>query len=248
MQWPPPHLAHDKSFRCNGFATNWVSYDGVKEHAFTGIIIHKDLTKTKIHITWEGVDPLSTARDEQRHFPPPKPLTARELERYRKAYNEMIARWCERQMGRQVGNGECWTLANEALKAVAEGCERRGKEGCMACVGFVHGGLLYEQKYPNAPHPRGGIREAGVARGDIMQFYDTKFEGPHGWKFAGVPDHTAVIRSVDGERLTVLEQNNGCDQIVREGHYILSELVKGEVRVFRPVGTNWMGDLSPCWP
>ena len=241
-----PSLRHGLK---SNLTCNKVSYDGRKEHAFTGVIVHPNLARTKIHITWQGVEPALTCKDEQSHYPPPQNLSSRELEKCRKLYNEKIAKWCEKQLGTQVGNGECWTLANEALKETAKDCKNHGKEECMACIGFVHGSLIYENKFGIGEHPIAGVKEAGVSRGDILQFYDCKFEGLHGWKFAGSPDHTAVIREVmqDG-RLTVLEQNNGQDKIVREGHYILGELVKGEVRVFRPVGVGWMGDLSPCWP
>lgn len=224
-----------------------MSYDGHRKSEFTGVIIHNNLARTKIHITYEGLEPGLTARDEQRHYPPPKPLSEKELEKCRKLYNEKIARWCEKQKGTQVGNGECWTLANEALKAVAEDCKKKGEEECMACIGFVHGSMLYDHKIPNPPEPA-SIQAAAVARGDLMQFDEAKFEGPHGWKTAGSPDHTAVVVGVEGETLRVLEQNNGHDKIVREGAYVLSELLKGEVRVFRPVGVGWMGDLNPSWP
>ena len=243
--WPPPHLKYSKQFRFNGYSTSWVSYDGHRHTNFTGVIVHSNLAKSKIHITYDGAEPRLTAKAEQVHYPPPKPLNSQELEACRRIYNEKISKWCEKQKGTQVGNGECWTLANDALKAVAEDCKKHGKEECMACIGFVHGSLLYQQKFGHEPH----IGEAGIARGDVVQFYEAMFEGPHGWKSAGSPDHTAVVVDVEGDgALMVLEQNNGADRIVREGHYNLQELSGGEVRVFRPVGTSWMGDLSPNWP
>lgn len=243
--WPPPHLKHNKQFRFNGYSTSWTSYDGHRHTNFTGVIVHSKLAKSKIHITYDGAEPRLTAQAEQMHYPPPKSLNKQELDACQRMYNEKIAKWCEKQKGTQVGNGECWTLANDALKAVAEDCKKHGEEECMPCIGFVHGCLLYEQKFRHQPH----VGEAGIARGDVVQFYEAKFEGPHGWKSAGSPDHTSVVVSVEGDgELRVLEQNNGVDSIVREGSYNLAELTGGEVSVFRPVGTSWMGDLSPNWP
>lgn len=65
---------------------------------------------------------------------------------------------------------------------------------------------------------------------------------------AGMPDHTSVITGVkrDGT-LEVVQQNDGRDKIVKRGSYDMRELVQGEVRIFRPVGLSWVGELDPSW-
>ena len=62
------------------------------------------------------------------------------------------------------------------------------------------------------------------------------------------PDHTAVITGVQASGLlNVVEQNVGSVKKVQEGSYDMSELVRGEVRIFRAVSESWVGKLDPTW-
>lgn len=154
-------------------------------------------------------------------------------------------------MGTQVGNGECWTLANDGLAAIATGCSSRNQVPCMTSQSYVHGALIYEKITPRSSEPSGGIVAAGVARGDIIQFWKARFEAKDGrsWKSAGAPDHTAVITSVEKSGVVgVVEQNTGGVKRVKRGSYDVEELVEGEVRVFRAVCETWVGSLEPIWP
>lgn len=168
------------------------------------------------------------------------------------SYSDAVATWCESKMGRQVGNGECWTLANEGLKAVAENCKSYGTEPCMTSQSLVHGALIYSfiPAESQNPEPQGGILETGVARGDVIQILKATFKSKDGRRsqFAGDPDHTAVVTSVEASGvLRVVESNVGGSKNVRQGSYNMSELVNGEVRIFRAVGENWVGKLDPTW-
>ena len=154
-------------------------------------------------------------------------------------------------MGQQVGNGECWTLANNILIAVGSQYSERGQEPCMPSQSYTHGQLIYSfipAKSPS-PDPKGGVFEAGVARGDIIQLLSAHFRSKDGsQKWAGAPDHTAVITGVSQNGvLRVVEQNVGGVKTVQKGEYDMEELVKGEVRVFRAVGESWAGKLEPKW-
>lgn len=154
-------------------------------------------------------------------------------------------------MGQQVGNGECWTLAHEALKAVAAQSQSRGQEPCMSSQGVVHGSVIFSFIPPKPCEPPGGVEAAGVARGDIAQFLSAHFKAKNGMSesWAGSPDHTAVITSVErGGILRVVESNAGGVKTVRQGKYDFSELVAGEIRIFRAVGESWIGPLDPTWP
>ena len=167
-------------------------------------------------------------------------------------YSDEIASWSESKMGQQVGDGECWTLANEALKAIGTKASSMGREACMSSQSYVHGALIYSYIPATSPYPdpRGGIREASVARGDILQLLSAHFKSKDGRseKWAGAPDHTAVVVGVEpNDVLSVVEQNIGGVKKVREGTYDMSELVKGEVRIFRAVGEGWVGKLEPKW-
>jgi hypothetical protein len=153
-------------------------------------------------------------------------------------------------MGTQVGDGECWTLANEGLKAVAANCTSRGQEPCMASQSYVHGSLIYSfiPATSSRPSPPGGVREAGVARGDIIQFLSAHFKKGGSEQWAGMPDHTSVITSVEPNGLLrVVESNTGGVKVVKTGSYDMADLVGGEVRIFRPVAQSWVGELDPTW-
>jgi hypothetical protein len=154
-------------------------------------------------------------------------------------------------MGQQVGDGECWTLAHHGLQAIAAKCSARGQEPCITSQSLIHGHILYSfiPSVSPYPEPRGGVLEAGVARGDIIQLLTAHFHAKNGsQKWAGSPDHTAVITRVDSNGvLSVVEQNVGNVKKVQRGSYDMSELVKGEVRIFRAVGINWAGELDPSW-
>jgi len=153
-------------------------------------------------------------------------------------------------MGIQVGNGECWTLANDALKAVAAKCSSRGREPCMASQGVIHGYLLYSfvPSSPN-PEPQGKVTDTIVARGDIIQLYSAHFKFPDGGQArAGKPDHTAVITGVEPDGvLRIVQQNSGGKKFVQTGKYNMAHLVSGEVRIFRAVSESWIGKLDPTW-
>lgn len=158
-------------------------------------------------------------------------------------------------MGQQVGNGECWTLAFDALNAVASSCRSAGQEPCMSSQGVVHGSLIYSNLPSSSDpssrvvNPPGGVIAAGVARGDIVQYLSAHFKRPNGCQsWAGAPDHTAVITGVDRDgALSIVQQNVGGVKRVSEGTCDISELVGGEIRVFRAVGESWAGVLDTKW-
>lgn len=167
-------------------------------------------------------------------------------------YSDAVAAWSESKMGQQVGDGECWTLANNALVAVAQEFSSRGQEPCMPSQSYNHGHIVYSYIPSQSPHPvpKGGVLEAGVARGDIIQLLSAHFKSRDGRseKWAGAPDHTAIITGVDPNGvLRTVEQNVGFVKRVQKGSYDMGELVKGEVRIFRAVGESWAGKMEPRW-
>lgn len=121
-----------------------------------------------------------------------------------------IAAFCKNNMGKQVGNGECWTLADEAFKA--SGAERPAGQS------RVWGRLVDFEKEPIEP-------------GDVVEFLAAQISG---YGTTG-PNHTAVV--VKGGRrgqCTVAEQNWGGVKKVRETSLDLRGLVSGQVMVYRP--------------
>ena len=83
-----------------------------------------------------------------------------------------------------------------------------------------------------------------------MQLLSAHFKARNGMseKWAGAPDHTAVVVGVDRDEVVrVVEQNVGGVKRVQNGSYDMGELVKGEVRIFRAVGEGWVGRLDATW-
>ena len=121
-----------------------------------------------------------------------------------------IVSYCKANLGKQVGNGECWTLANEAFKA----CGLKRPAGQSR----VWGRLIDHDKEPIEP-------------GDIVEFREATISG---YGTTG-PVHTAVV--VKGGRrgqCIIAEQNWGGVKKVHEVDLNLKALVSGEVMVYRP--------------
>ncbi|HWE40674.1 MAG TPA: hypothetical protein VG406_29280, partial [Isosphaeraceae bacterium] len=136
--------------------------------------------------------------------------------------------------GEKVGDGQCITLAIEALRAAgAHQPPIRGRED------FVWG-----REVPKL---------ADALPGDILQFRDAVFKGTEPLPGGGVlhttskyEHHTAVVAAVKKTRkglvLTILHQNAGGSgatpaerQVVQEGTLRMADLRKGgTVRAFRP--------------
>ncbi|TAQ87867.1 hypothetical protein B7494_g3805 [Chlorociboria aeruginascens] len=233
--FPPASVNRLPGSRSSAFTVGWSSNGVRKTHTLTGVIRHNTtLATTKVHLTWDSSNPALTVKAKQKHYPPPPTLNHDELE--------------------QVGDGECWTLANNSLIATASNCTSRGQEPCMSSQSYVHGYLIFSfvPAVSPYPEPKGGVLQAGVARGDVIQLLSTYFKAKDGGseKWAGAPDHTAVVVEVEPNGvLRVLEQNVGGVKRVQDGRYDISELVKGEMRIFRAVGETWLGKLDPtCAP
>lgn len=121
-----------------------------------------------------------------------------------------LVAFCKSNLYKQVGNGECWTLADEAFKSC--GLERPAGQS------RVWGRLL-------------DLKQENIEAGDIVEFRSAKFSnGSH----TG-PNHTAVV--IKGGRLgkaTIAEQNWGGKKTVRETLFDAGTLTEGEVMVYRP--------------
>jgi hypothetical protein len=135
------------------------------------------------------------------------------------ALNQKVVRFARGKLGQKVGNGECWTLADQALRAA--GARRPGRGGMG---GYVFGRAL---------------RKGETALpGDVVQFENASFThtGPGGSSSTTtMPRHTAVVYRVRGTTLTLLHQNFGGDRTVRVGRVDLAEKKGGTVTFYRPL-------------
>jgi hypothetical protein len=127
--------------------------------------------------------------------------------------NQHILEFAASRIGQQVGNGECWTLADEALKAVGAG----------HASAYVWGRALApsEEVYP----------------GDVIQFTSVKLENGRGRQQFGTPNHTAIVkRPVSPGIYVILHQNWGkAGRTVSELEIDLSTKTAGEFVIYRPV-------------
>ena len=123
-----------------------------------------------------------------------------------------IVAYCKSQVGKQVGNGECWTLADECFKAC--GLKRPGSDM------RVWGRKLDLSK--EKPQP-----------GDIAEYRSAAFS--NGGRTG--PEHTAVVTGVGKKKGVVIiaEQNWGGVKKVHEAELDPASLVSGELMFYRPL-------------
>ncbi|KAK9347632.1 hypothetical protein V1522DRAFT_401486 [Lipomyces starkeyi] len=202
-----------------------------------------DLSRTKFRIEVDRYDDNNVSAQRVDFAPPGRP-SASDLDAAATSFGENVAKFVEANVGRQIGDGECWTVAKESLKA----------SGAMESCGFIHGVEIWTSNSTT------GVRsgdEAMLRRGDILQFKSARFRssGQSGRiveeKYIGAPDHTAVIvavHSVTPVVVTVLEQNVGGVRSVQQGSYVFSEMMDGSVVAYRPFWKEWAGELETSWP
>jgi hypothetical protein len=149
--------------------------------------------------------------------------------------NSKVVEFARQNLGKQVGDGSCVTLARAALAhagAVGEPLDDTNGD-------YVWGRRIEDFK--------------DALPGDVLQFRDAKFKGRTYYSrrrwidwHASYPHHTAIVSAVKGEgkRLTVLHQNvlgRGRDaeaskKLVREDDLQMGWLQPGGwVRIYRPI-------------
>jgi hypothetical protein len=138
--------------------------------------------------------------------------------------NEKVVEFARSQLGQQVGNGQCSTLAVEALR-YAGATWRSARNG-------VWGDEVKS------------LRDAQP--GDILQFENAVFtssqfrdDGALVTQQYSFPHHTAIIARVQkrGKKpvLVILHQNIGGGQVVQEWTIDMAHMRRGTVKLFRPV-------------
>jgi hypothetical protein len=152
--------------------------------------------------------------------------------------NRKVLEFARKHEGEKVGDGQCITLAIEALRAAgARQPPLRGRED-----------FAWGREVPKL---------ADALPGDILQFRDAVFKGTQPLPGGGIlhttskyEHHTAIVASVKktskGLVITVLHQNTGgagttpADRlIVQEGTLRMADLRKGgTVRAYRPTARD----------
>ena len=125
-----------------------------------------------------------------------------------------IEEFCIANKGRKVGTGECWSLANEAMKAA--GKRRPGRDL------RVWGRLIDPSK-------------EWIRPGDIIEFESAKFsEGIT----TGVHHTAVVIEGGTAHSFKVAEQKFCGIKKVTFRNMSLTTLMSGKVKIYRPSGNS----------
>ena len=120
-----------------------------------------------------------------------------------------IAAYCVARKGQKVGNGECWTLADEAFKSA--GARRPGSDM------RVWGRLVDPTREPIKP-------------GDVVEFQSARFSDGI---ITGSAHTAVVVKGGSQEHFIIAEQNWG-RKTVRFREMSMARLVSGRVRIYRP--------------
>jgi hypothetical protein len=126
--------------------------------------------------------------------------------------NVQILKFATDHMGQQVDNGECWTLADDAMKSAHT----------------THPGL-YVWGRPLKPSET-------VFPGDIIQFTSVHLQNGTRWLDLGDPNHTAIVSQVVSSGVyIVLHQNFGKPgKTVSELKIDLNQKTAGQFIIYRP--------------
>lgn len=133
------------------------------------------------------------------------------------ALGNTVAQFAETNMGSQVGNGECWTLAERALQnaGARTSTEIMGRIGADA--NYVWGDA---------------VAMGSLEVGDIIQFrnYTYRFNRSDGsWNEESRPHHTAIVAAVVSAGVVdVFECNvNGSRNVQRNRLYLQTGAISG---------------------
>lgn len=230
---------------------------GSKKTLFGGVIF-QDLSICWYTVSFSTVgshaDPNDT-RAVQRsasYLPPPQPLPGPTLIAAHEAYGETVAGFAESYegTGQYCARGECWDLANEALKYFDEFDYVPKPVPSTSCT---HGHLIFSGKATSKQNQMGRWRggDDRVRRGDIVQWKRAKVVFDHGgYATLGDPDHTAIVvadsvpREPVGDGMSVRPGALGVIEVVEQSvgsppkreRYDLGGMTEGEIWIYRPVG------------
>jgi hypothetical protein len=153
--------------------------------------------------------------------------------------HERIVQFCRQNKDQAVGDGDCYDLAKFALHAAGAKPQFRNPD-FPAKGDYVWGQLVVHlEATPAGPKPMG--KSSDIRPGDVIQFRDTRFEGPRasgkGRYSLSFKHHTAIVSAVekDGKLVRIYHQNMGGKKFVQEGSLTPDHLKAGWIRVYRPL-------------
>jgi len=132
--------------------------------------------------------------------------------------NDRVLAYVKGVIGKTIGSGECWDLAQEALDANGADWSRP-----------VNYGMLLDPARDR------------IAPGDIIQFKSVRLRtnltgGGMMYRTIGAPDHTAIIMRVEGEKkYTLAHQNSDGKRYVITSEVDLNGMITGKYWIYRPM-------------
>jgi hypothetical protein len=151
---------------------------------------------------------------------------------------QKMADFCKANLGKQVGDGDCYDLAAQALKAA--GAKPRFIFKDHPEKGdYVWGTLIYSREVEDGK-PKETATVTQIQPGDVIQFRNARFQGrrPGGGKYSlTAKHHTAVVHEVrnKGTVVVVLHQNWGGKKLVTQSTFALGDLTSGWIRIDRAI-------------
>lgn len=115
----------------------------------------------------------------------PRPnVTTEDLQLASEWFAPHILSYCRQNIGRTIGDGECWALASRVLEHAGKKALQQGREPTMESTGRTHGQLIFEWRV-SAGYPI--TRESGILQhlpttswsiqaGDILELADGQFK------------------------------------------------------------------------
>jgi hypothetical protein len=134
--------------------------------------------------------------------------------------------------------GQCVADTNGTIRPGV--CGPPAGIGPAECTHLAHSALVASgarpPNYNNPPHYTWGTRvQAPYQPGDVAEFVNTRFDGPNGGWWETSTQHTAIIESVQGTVLHLLQQHSPERTVTRGTLDLGWRLSRGDYTVFRPI-------------
>jgi hypothetical protein len=150
--------------------------------------------------------------------------------------NQKVVDFCKKNVGKQVGDGECYALGAAALKAAGARLDFKDDPGPGDAV---WGARVYTLEAKDGKQVEDAVKGQSVQPGDVIQFRGTTFAGKIGdVEYSLIAtQHTAVVIGVGagGKELTVLHQNWNDKRTVQKELFRMKDLKSGWVRIYKPL-------------
>ncbi|WAR52069.1 hypothetical protein PtB15_1B508 [Puccinia triticina] len=235
-------------------------------------VLFPDLSQLWSEVVFAVSDSGPPRYASARFRPPPGLIDGPTLAQAADSYGPPITQFAldAERGGRHVARGECWDLANEALKACP--VQNPHIPPPLASISRTHGILLYHGTATGPGQGHGTwkqLHQLGIIRpGDIIEWrlVACRTVNPALSFTLGDPDHTAIIVEASGATvhtsrsadacpptmlglITVIEQS--LKQLPVRRTYDLATISRGQVWIYRPMAEQRLlgpGANSPQFP